>query len=482
MASQSALIDTTSASKAQTGVVTCDHAVFSSVRTVVGKGYQIVAASKGLSHAEKKDITTRSPSHGGLCEDGPEATAVAFYKLSSGRLALAFSCDAGAEHTGRGVRRIYTHITVINAEDFARFRFNVSNVLLAVDETGWLDVELQPPHTLEPLELRVRDQGTGKRVAAAVERHGTGWITAVLSSVLQGNRVVAGGDFDPGDWVEAVLAGVPGPRRQDISFSAGLRFTVGRTYSVSAVTGDLRQTRRLVKGQSLQYVEPGQSDAPSRPDSPWLQMIERCFATGKVDLVLSLTASDFPDASDSAMDRIGTMCNVAERSSTAEGRELLQLATTYVDSESPNAFEADLKMKLLRTVQSHLCERLRGEPEFEQHWPALSNLLYRSPTAAEFAFPAVAVVLNRLAYNAPISAAAYLMEAVEALGDSEWTKRLHAVLGPILEGFRAWLPVAETDELDRARTILNEWRRKLPEPDAVTGILDQIEERLASAD
>ena len=49
------------------------------------------------------------------------------------------------------------------------------------------------------------------------------------------------------------------------------------------------------------------------------------------------------------------------------------------------------------------------------------------------------------------------------------------------EGFRAWLPVAETDDLDRARAILNEWRHKLPDPDSVTGLLEQIDERLASA-
>ena len=88
--------------------VTCDQAIFSSVRTPMGQGYQIVAASKGLTPGEKREINQHSPSHGGLCQDGPDAKGVAWYPLSSGRLALAHSADAGAEHSGRGARRTWT--------------------------------------------------------------------------------------------------------------------------------------------------------------------------------------------------------------------------------------------------------------------------------------------------------------------------------------------------------------------------------------
>ncbi len=482
MASQPALIQPGQPSSNRPPVVVCDHAVFSSVRTVVGRGYQIVAASKGISPAEKKDITARSPSHGGLCEDGPEATAVAFYKLGSGRLALAFSCDGGAEHTGRGVRRIYTHITVISPEDFARFRFNASNVLLSVDETGWLDVQLQPPRVLEPLRLNVADRFTGQRVAGAVENYGADWITATMGTVLQGKRVVVGGDFDPGDWIEAVLTGVPGPRRLDISFSAGLRFAVGRAYTISAVTGDLRQTRRLVKGQRLEYVEPGPDRHPPRPNaSSWLRMVDRCYREGRIDAVLALTTVDLPDHSDAALDRIGTICDATALAATASTRDLLALADRYIDARPPNEFESELQRQLLSATQEQMGERLRSEPEVKGYWPALSGLARRSRAAADFALSPISTVLSRLAFNAPVTAAAYAVEAVEAASEVNAVERLRSAQSTILDGLRAWLPVATPDELDRARSVLHEWQYKLPGSAAASHLLDQIEQRLADA-
>ena len=48
--------------------VCCDQAIFTSVRTPMGEGYRIIAASKGLTAEERKALTKLSPSHDSLCK------------------------------------------------------------------------------------------------------------------------------------------------------------------------------------------------------------------------------------------------------------------------------------------------------------------------------------------------------------------------------------------------------------------------------
>ena len=105
--------------------LTCDQAIFTSVRTPMGEGYHIIGASRQLRADEKQAITRNSPSHEGLCPvvdaagaDTPEVVGASFYSLPSGRLCVALSCLAGAEHTGRGGQRVYTHSVVFAAGDF----------------------------------------------------------------------------------------------------------------------------------------------------------------------------------------------------------------------------------------------------------------------------------------------------------------------------------------------------------------------------
>ena len=74
--------------------LSCDQAIFTSVRSPMGEGYRVIAASKGVKPKEKQEITRNSPSHDALCisleddrHDGP--LAAAFYPLETGRLAVS---------------------------------------------------------------------------------------------------------------------------------------------------------------------------------------------------------------------------------------------------------------------------------------------------------------------------------------------------------------------------------------------------------
>ena len=88
--------------KMSTATLTCDQAIFTSIRTPMGEGYRIIAASRGLRPEEKQAITRSSPSHDSLCwpaDKGTEETenryGAAFYPLPTGRFCVALSCYGG---------------------------------------------------------------------------------------------------------------------------------------------------------------------------------------------------------------------------------------------------------------------------------------------------------------------------------------------------------------------------------------------------
>ena len=149
---------------------TCDQAIFTSIRTPMGEGYRIIAASLGIRSDEKQTITRHSPSHEGLCLGQTDTTrsfggaqGAAFYPLPSGRFCVALSCPAGAEHTGRGGQRVYTHNVVIRADDWSLLGYNPFNVLRAMAAAGLTTPQLTPPAVLPALGLSVETSADGAR-------------------------------------------------------------------------------------------------------------------------------------------------------------------------------------------------------------------------------------------------------------------------------------------------------------------------------
>ncbi|MBN1488521.1 MAG: hypothetical protein JXA69_01270, partial [Phycisphaerae bacterium] len=117
-------------------VVGIDQAIFTCIRTPMGQGYRVVAASRGLRAKESSEIVTHAPSGDGLCDEGPEPVGISFYPLQSGRFCILHSRYAGAEPTGRGGQRAYTRAFVLDAEQLARFGNSPFQVLRAAYAAG----------------------------------------------------------------------------------------------------------------------------------------------------------------------------------------------------------------------------------------------------------------------------------------------------------------------------------------------------------
>jgi hypothetical protein len=462
--------------------ITCDQAIYTSTRVGTRSGYHIVAASPGLTPEERAEITAQCPTHSGVCEPGPQTRAVAFYPLGSNRRCLAHSVDAGAEHTGRGTRCIYTHVTVMNPEDLWPFHWNPFAILAAVEDSGANRPQAEPPSQLPPLELSPVEYGCHRGLEAAVSMMGVPWMSYIVSRALQGMPMVVGGAFDELAVVEAILLSVPAPMRLELSFSAGLRFSVTRKYAVNAVSGDMNQTRRLIPGQGLDLFEPTRGRRPPAFDATgWTRMVERCLTHRDFDALCEATSQPIPDCTPAALDRIGTLYDDLAGVPQADIDNLLAVADAIPAGPDANEFEAHLRLRLMLAVQSQLCRKLRTDPGAVRYWSDLLDRVRQSPAAADFYLPAVTTLLERGMSDQPIQAAEHAIEAAQATGRVGLPEPLRPAAKSILDHLAAGLAHASIEQLRQGRRVLRRWSARFGDLDRVHEVLHQIERQIVEA-
>src|SRR5258707_8223941 len=168
-----------------------EQAIFTSAQTDRLRGYQLVAASPGISADEARDLATWGPSHGSLCSAGDEGSSVNYHPLASGRWCVAESIAAGEEYSGRGGPCVATHSFIIASEDLARFANNPFAVLRAVRNRGLLKAKNPLPTTLASFELPGRTAAIDDGILAEfVERWGGERIAWLLETALSSDPFV----------------------------------------------------------------------------------------------------------------------------------------------------------------------------------------------------------------------------------------------------------------------------------------------------
>ncbi|HSW46600.1 MAG TPA: hypothetical protein VLM89_13630, partial [Phycisphaerae bacterium] len=93
--------------------------MFTSIRSPMGQGYRLIAASGRVKPEEKVDILRCSPSHASLCDESPDALGLLCYPLKTGRYCIGCCLHAGVEHTARGGLRVYTHMVIVEPQVLA---------------------------------------------------------------------------------------------------------------------------------------------------------------------------------------------------------------------------------------------------------------------------------------------------------------------------------------------------------------------------
>lgn len=470
-----------------TTTLTCDQAIFTSVRTPMGEGYRIIAASRGLRAEEKQTITRSSPSHDSLCwlsDEAADTWGVAFYPLPSERLCVGLSYFAGAEHTGRGGQRVYTHNIVFDKDDFPKCAYNPFTVVRAMIKAELTSPQLKPPAILPELELSINDamlETTGQGAAPddpsvpvdqaspslAPDLRGAlsaAWCGHVLSALMDERSLIVNLTGGWTDTAETLFMGLPGPMRTDVSFSAGLRFSVGRCYRLALLHDDHGVTKSRITGRPLEYVDPAAKDKPDTPALAWLSFVQRHWGKGDMANLARRTSLAFPDFSLAGCERVGRLYNRIDALPQTDTAELLSAVAEDLGIPEREV-ETDILAELLVEAQRMLADRLgkMAWDEVRPHWPTLCTLTRKSTEARLFVQPLIEqAVLVATREHPLVGAQAALDLPPSAPASPTWPGTTEPKVGPGMVADGALTSVAEWAE---GATDANLEKHRSKEPD-----------------
>lgn len=498
-----------------TTTLTCDQAIFTSVRTPMGEGYRIIAASRGLHATEKQAITRSSPSHDALCWPPDETTdtwGLAFYALPGGRLCVALSYFAGAEQTGRGGQRVYTHNVVFDKDDFPKCAYNPFAVLRAMIKAQLTTPQLKPPPILPELELSINDampETTGQVAAPddpsipvdqASRSHSpdlraalsAAWRGHILNALMEERSLIVN---LTGGWtgvVEGLLTGLPGPMRADVSFSAGLRFSVGRCHRLALLHDDHGVTKSRIMGRRLEYVDPAGKDKPDTSSSAWLSFVERHWGSGDSATLARRTSQAFPDIGPAGRERVGRLYNRIDALPQTDTAELLSAVAEDLNT-AEREVEADILAELLVKAQGMLVDRL-GKMAWEEvrpHWPTLCTLTRKSTEARLFVQPLIEQAVGVATAEHPLVGARAALDLPRNIPDSQASPGAprpktgpDEVVDTVLTRVAEWAEGAADADIEKHRSkdpnlddLVAQWRSARPQ----CPIVQRIHQRCSCA-
>lgn len=320
--------------------VTVDQAVFTSVRSPMGEGYRIIAASPGVRIDEKSEMTRRAPSHGSLCSEAEDAAGLLAYPLASGRFAVAFCCHAGKEHTNRGGHRVYSHFALLSAEDYACFGFEATRVVLALRDAVGEQLVLKQLPTLSQLTLSVCRAKPIRPEATMLDA------TAPIASAVFSNKVtMAVGDGDTLASLEVLLAWLPAATRRKLAVSAGVKFSPSRQLLVSFLLRDNGEGQRALRGQPVNCIDCAKAATAPRTASPydtWFEFAKSCMQRNRSQDLAWITAALVDAAPPDRLTRIAAIYADLESVGNADESALNRMSSKWLAFEAKLAPESSL--------------------------------------------------------------------------------------------------------------------------------------------
>ncbi len=443
-----------------------EQAIFTSIRTPTGEGYRIIAASSGLRPEEKQAITRLSPSHNGLCAEDPESPCAdssmpgtAFYQLPTGRLCVAYSCLAGAEHTGRGGQRVYTQNLVFLVDDFRGWGSNPFAILRAMRCAGLCEPQLKPSPVLDTVELNPDSLIQRADTHAGLVAITGGWGHAVLQDAMDGRRVVFNLD---GGWAEAVeilMLGVPAQRRAEISFAAGLHFTASRPHLITLLSDADQQAKRRLIGQPVTYLDANGSEPPETRPSKWLAFVDRFWSEGALDALDTRTLREFPDVTGPGMERLGALFNELDSLASKDLGALLDTISRFAEQLSASP-ERDLVRQLVDAAEDRACSSVEGSnwTACNEFWPRVVTLL----TTSNLVGSAIRAIAERLLETAishdVLAAAEAVVKLARRVGASSEQDANRALVADTLEAVATWAETLYGPDETRFCAACDGWR------------------------
>jgi hypothetical protein len=240
------------------------QAIFTSVRGKRLDGYQLAARSDEIDDDLARDLQTWGPAHDSLLFPREGIESINFHPLLGGKWhCLSRTVCSGAEYSGRAGGRVYTQMFLLPEAGLARFANTPFLVLRCLRAAGRLLVYDVVPDKLRSLPLVGRAAGHEGEAQGATpgddppERS----LAALHSAIRQSPSVAVLGTNNAREklhvepWFAALFRRLPVEERIRVSFSTGLKPTLGRPFKLFVAPDDPSQQRQLARQSGVRIVE-----------------------------------------------------------------------------------------------------------------------------------------------------------------------------------------------------------------------------------
>ncbi|MFO7901758.1 MAG: hypothetical protein R6U98_03785 [Pirellulaceae bacterium] len=266
------------------------QAIYTSVRTGRNEGYQLAARSPGISDQEARELTQWGPGHDSLYHESADATSINFHYMESGIYCVSQTQLAGREYSGRGGRRVHTHLFLVPEQKLLRFANNPFRVMDALIAAGRVERAEQVPERLEPVNLVGRASSVNTNNLKEVVRHtGPHKLAVLVNAALNCERLGLVSKIPGKKLFRALLDLLPLPLRPAFSLTTGLRVSATRSYRLVVLPPLPDEQRRAVRQVHLDVLDlTGDLPAKYAPKDGWPELMHHLLRTEQFDTIVEV--------------------------------------------------------------------------------------------------------------------------------------------------------------------------------------------------
>ena len=262
------------------------QAVFTSARTDRMDGYQLVAASKGVTDQQQEELRAWGPAHDSLLNLQSRLGSINFHRMESDYFCLSKTVPAGSEYSGRSGPKIYTTFLVLAAEQFRRFAYQPFRVLDAAIAGGYLRVARRLPDALPCVRLRGRASVALTSLLEPLSDAKLRRRVLSLGVAASGGAVIISSPFEVRQTLDRLLNLLPLACRAELSFSTGLKSSSQRPFQIQCnCENDLRsQAAARQSHATLVDLESATDDALTG----WWATVDEMLQRGQLNEIVEL--------------------------------------------------------------------------------------------------------------------------------------------------------------------------------------------------
>jgi GTPase-associated protein 1 len=249
--------------------VRLEQAIFTSVKSSRLDGYQLAAASPGVTSAIVQELTTWGPAHDSLWDTRRDARSINFHPLASGAQCLSCTTLAGAEYSGRGGGRVYTQMFLLPPDVLPRFAHDPFLVLRALTAAGRVVVHDEVPEKLPCVPLLGRsEQPEPTLVTQVLDEVGAKVFDDLVEAVANSPSVAVVTSGHVERLFQAVLHAFPAQDRPSVSFTTGLKDSPRRPFKLFVLPNDAAIVRQSQRTSGAKIIDLVGEDLRSSGRSP----------------------------------------------------------------------------------------------------------------------------------------------------------------------------------------------------------------------